>query len=355
MKIRNFIFKFVDHDTKMCTDANIIVYSNKFSDWEFKEEDIKEHATWMAEYYIWMHFLKKEVKKIVHDRFFPELSEKFGDYKIKKISKKIDDEMININKDDSQNIIFRQKKSYEMINMKFVRGTKPKDWGEVFDYTKTFHNLTFMLDSNEMDRNIVLIEVSSFSVPIEKINVATRASTTRTNPATASTNPATASTNPASASTNPASASASRNIMSANPRRNLTDVRDNEKTSRRSPRTAAARTASAQATNSELITMSSEQKGGNRSNGTTDARTTDARSTDARTTDMRTTDARSTDARSTDARTTDMRSTDMRSTDARSTDARSSNRKTSDLVTATPNKPKQQNQQGGARRKRNLY
>lgn len=167
MKIRKFLFSFIDHDTTSTTEIAIDVFSNQILEWNHNENDLENNALWIAKNYIWEQTLKKQVKKIVNDKFFNEKTDVFADYRISKEKIKSDTEFVNMNHENSQ-VMFREKFLMEFNMVKFVKGTSPEKWTNMFRYDTNYHHLEYSLKSKQGDSEIMLTELSYFNLPVEK-------------------------------------------------------------------------------------------------------------------------------------------------------------------------------------------
>ncbi|AVL94581.1 hypothetical protein ma195 [Moumouvirus australiensis] len=180
--MKKYIFKFVDHERRAVTKISVGVFVNKKNEEHPNPDDLDAHIAHAIQHIKRNHILKRELMRIVAERYFNNASStngRFGEYILKKHHHKKESDLVNISNDASQPR-FRKVKEFEMHKVKFTRGKKPAEIGQIFDYTKTHYVHEFAI-TNESDQGVQLAELASFTVPInnEARIVAANATTNR--------------------------------------------------------------------------------------------------------------------------------------------------------------------------------
>lgn len=171
MRIKKFIFKFIDYDKKTSTLISMKVVCDKKLQW-VHHHDAEKKAMWAAKKTLFKEQLVHRLKEIIRQRFFPDVQEKFGDYVLSKECVKKECKLLNINQDKNSNeIVFRQTNMMFIKIMKFKRGNKPQNWHEILDYPVNVHSFLFKLESEENDsKNIELRELNRVSYTTNQEN-----------------------------------------------------------------------------------------------------------------------------------------------------------------------------------------
>lgn len=175
MKVRGFELKFIDHDKKQILIICAKVHSTKVMEWVHNEDDVEKDIEWMIQHHRWEHMLKKKIHQLVKEKYFQNVAGKFGDYKLIKMKKKKEEELVNMDAagemDPSGGIRFRKIKLCEKLMTKFVRGQKPDNWTDMFDYKKIFRDHEFLLTGDVNDANIELKPIASFDITEQGGNI----------------------------------------------------------------------------------------------------------------------------------------------------------------------------------------
>ncbi|QGR53722.1 hypothetical protein [Moumouvirus maliensis] len=180
--MKKYIFKFVDHERRAVTKISVGVFVNKKNEEHPNPDDLDAHIAHAIQHIKRNHILKRELMRIVAERYFNNASStngRFGEYILKKHHHKKESDLVNISNDGSQPR-FRKVKEFEMHKVKFTRGRKPAEIAQIFDYTKTHYVHEFTI-TNESDQGVQLAELASFTVPInnEARTAAVNATTNR--------------------------------------------------------------------------------------------------------------------------------------------------------------------------------
>ena len=152
MKIRKFIFKFIDHDNKTMRIIEFDVHSSKISEWTQNENDIEGFVQWMSQHARWEMMLKNHIKSIVQDKVLAVENRNFGDYRIVKQKIKKDIVNVNLSNQTSDENRFRQVKLMEKYVTKYERGAKPNNWSDILDYKVTNEHYIYFLADDMSDR-----------------------------------------------------------------------------------------------------------------------------------------------------------------------------------------------------------
>ena len=153
MKIRKYIFKFIDHDNKTKHIAEFDVHSSKISEWTQNENDVEGFVQWMSQHARREMTLKNHIKSIVQDKVLALQNKNFGDYRVVKQKMNKDSVSVNIsNNQPSDENRFRQVKLMEKYITKYERGTKPNNWLDVLDYKVTDEHYIYFLADDMSDR-----------------------------------------------------------------------------------------------------------------------------------------------------------------------------------------------------------
>lgn len=173
MHIKKFIFEFVDHEKRTCTEYVIAIHTGRSMEWAHDENDIDGYIKWLTQHVRWEHKLKQQVTRIIKDKFFDSKDEndlmKFGDFIISKEKTERKSVNVNMNQSEATEVRFRQIHHMEKTKNKFTRGPNPAKWTDIFNYDKIHHHFSYHLVGNEMDENIELRQVSSFDIPKEPV------------------------------------------------------------------------------------------------------------------------------------------------------------------------------------------
>lgn len=164
MKVRIFLFKFIDHDNKKILKVEASVRSSLYIEWTEEENDIEGYVEWMSKHARWEYTLKKEIKKQISQRYFGNTDGKFNDYRISKRKIKKESDMVNMSKNDKE-VRFRETMLMEKWVFKYSKGTKPAEWTDVFDYACTHQHIEFFLKGDDSTNEINL------TVLADKINI----------------------------------------------------------------------------------------------------------------------------------------------------------------------------------------
>jgi hypothetical protein len=145
MKVRIFIFKLVDHDSQTIRKIEIVIHSSNITEWTQKEDDIEGHIGWVVEHARWEMLLKKKVKSILREKIVKSLD----DYRIKKEKLFKEKENINLNGDQpTKEHHLRTIKLVEKCMIKCVKGTKPSNWLDIFNYKMIHEQYNYTLNDN---------------------------------------------------------------------------------------------------------------------------------------------------------------------------------------------------------------
>lgn len=155
MKIRKFIFKFVDHDNKKVTKVVVEIQSDKMNQWKENESDIDGYVNWMSQHARWEKNLELKVKNMVHLKYFFNQTKQFGDYRIMKECCRTESKCINLDVKKSDEINFLLTKCMETHKFKYVRGSLTGDWLEMFKCAHVYDHYHFKL-VDEDSKDIVL-------------------------------------------------------------------------------------------------------------------------------------------------------------------------------------------------------
>lgn len=162
MKIKKYIFKFINHNDKTCLNVVVSVHSGERSEWTQDENDVEGFATWMAAHARWEMKLKNEITKVVASRYFKTTN--FADYQLSKEMMKNNFGTVNMNSGKGKQ---RMRDLWlEEINIfKYQMGSKPTEWTDVYNYTPIEQHHHFFLIGNESNGKIDLREIASFEIP----------------------------------------------------------------------------------------------------------------------------------------------------------------------------------------------
>jgi hypothetical protein len=164
MRVKKFIFKFKDYDSKRINVFCIELVCNKKVEWAV-QHDPEKKAMWAAKKALYKQKLMEHLKKMVREKMFPG-EERFGDYVLCKDCIKKDCKLINMNEENGPNsqVILRETVMYMMKIMKFKRGRKPENWHEIFDYPVNSHHYVFRLKNEGDEMNSIdLEEINHYS------------------------------------------------------------------------------------------------------------------------------------------------------------------------------------------------
>ncbi|AGF85581.1 hypothetical protein QJ854_gp201 [Moumouvirus goulette] len=165
--MKKYIFKFVDHERRAVTKISVNVFTNKRNEDHPNPDDLDAHIEHAIKHVKRNHILKRELIRIVGERYFNNASStngRFGEYILKKHHHEKESDLVNISNEASQPR-FRKVKQFEMHKVKFTRGKKPAEINQVFDYTKNHYVHDFAI-TGESDQAVQLAELASFTVPI---------------------------------------------------------------------------------------------------------------------------------------------------------------------------------------------
>lgn len=166
MKSINYIFKFIDHNSKQFHCCMITLFCDKKIEWPYSSNDA-ETLKWMCKHFEWELRLKRKVMKIISNRMFNNDNGDFNDYKLimDKICKKGD--LVNMNTENNNKIYFRLIEMIETCTMKYERGKAPQHWVEIFDYNKIHHSeqyvMTFDMTENGYGE-VQLVEKARYNI-----------------------------------------------------------------------------------------------------------------------------------------------------------------------------------------------
>ncbi|AGC01718.1 hypothetical protein H012_gp747 [Acanthamoeba polyphaga moumouvirus] len=179
--MKKYIFKFVDHERRTVTKISINVFVNKRNEDHPNPDDLDAHIAHAIQHVKRNHVLKRELIRIVGERYFNNATStngRFGEYILKKHHHKKESDLVNISNEAAQPR-FKKVKQFEMHKVKFTRGRKPTEINQIFDYTKTHYVHDFAI-TNESDQAVQLAELASFTVPINNETRSTTANTSVT-------------------------------------------------------------------------------------------------------------------------------------------------------------------------------
>ena len=159
MKIRKFIFKFVNHENQTIHCFEFDIHSSKVHQWTQMENDVDGYVKWVAHHARWEKHLKKEVKEIIKNKF-PKFGEIFHEYVLvcEKSCKK--SKNINTNRNPGAEMHFVQLFCMEKCVLKFVKGLgmqKSKGPEKVLDMLKykKYHEIIH-LEVEDNENEIIL-------------------------------------------------------------------------------------------------------------------------------------------------------------------------------------------------------
>jgi hypothetical protein len=121
MKIRKFIFKFVNHENKTIHIFEFDVHSSKMHQWDQKDDDVEGYVKWLSHHARWEKTLKKEIKRLVMEKN-PALGENFKDYIMVCEKSERKSKNINTNRANNDEMHFVQVFHMEKCMLKFVKG-----------------------------------------------------------------------------------------------------------------------------------------------------------------------------------------------------------------------------------------
>ncbi|XWV26873.1 hypothetical protein QJ857_gp0177 [Tupanvirus soda lake] len=158
MKIRKFLFKFVDHENRQIVHAEFDIHSSRVSEWTQNEDDVEGFGQWMGQHARWEMLLKNEVKRLVREMYFDGKND-FDDYRLSKQYIRKEIKNINMSESATDEIHFRQGRLMEKYITKYVRGTKPQKRTEIYNYNKTHVHYNYFLN-DDMSQPINLRELT---------------------------------------------------------------------------------------------------------------------------------------------------------------------------------------------------
>ena len=175
MSVKEFCSKFFDHGTKQVLILKFLLFSKEEAVWNQKLNDEQKFIDWNNKYGPWIAAIKTKITGMMREKYFPKLSEEFGDYRLIEEFVDCKCKMINRNLDNNKIIDFKEVKSIEKFIRKFERGTKPANWTNMFDYNKKKIIHTYMLTGSPMKENFNLEFVSTTVIPPENADLARNA------------------------------------------------------------------------------------------------------------------------------------------------------------------------------------
>lgn len=147
MKLYEFLCKFVDHDTKKCISVHIKMYCTSRIEWEeskVHEENLEGHKKWMMEHLEWEYALAEKAKNAAREELMKMGGGNYENYEIMKKKKSKEGKMINMNfGQKSDKIRYNKLFWMEFCMKKMVKGKKPDNWTDMFDYNKSYCCLTY--------------------------------------------------------------------------------------------------------------------------------------------------------------------------------------------------------------------
>ncbi|XWV25539.1 hypothetical protein QJ856_gp0216 [Tupanvirus deep ocean] len=180
MKIRKFLFKFIDHENEQIIEVEFDIHSSRVSEWTQNEDDVEGFGQWMGRHARWEMLLKNEVKRLVRQKYFADAND-FGDYRLSKQYIRKEIKNVNMSEAATDELHFRQARLMEKYITKYIRGTKPQKRGYIYNYDKTHEHYNYFLN-DDMDQSINLRELTcegnKIVIPQDKNN---RNSTTKEN------------------------------------------------------------------------------------------------------------------------------------------------------------------------------
>lgn len=160
MKIKKFIFKFIDHERSYIAKIMINVYCDGSKEWVEKPNDVDYAIKWAEKMARQGMALKEQVKQIVSKTYFSDnanngaMKGEFADYRL--IKEKISKEAVNVNLNSNRNTenVKQMKEAYcmEKCIFKMVRGEAGANWTKMLFYPTDFVILSYKLADDETDR-----------------------------------------------------------------------------------------------------------------------------------------------------------------------------------------------------------